>query len=335
MTGRIEGRVPLTHPAASRDILAREARSVFLVLLCAACAGGHAAREDALTNAPQVAPVTFKVRFSSDRGNISFFPILRNFGFDDTSQPFEVSMIVITIGGGIPGSTSSPTITRQQRIVIPASSVLTGHHGADVGGPEVEGPAIVEGVPYDPLATYEVTIVVDGQGAAFGGGNAAIGTFTWRGVIGDRQDPIFIADKTIPSLADDARGWHCNDEPLPDDVWGFRFPSSVHPDSSSVCLQTALGGPFYIQQFRSVPVDDPVCLRRASRPVKPPCDMEGWRVCRDPGPLNRGNPPGTSPDFKNKALPCPKVTTGPNGCAPCLTIKFAPRQAPHGIIPAH
>jgi hypothetical protein len=305
-------------------------RSIFLALLCAACAGCQTPGDDAivastaLTNAPQVAPVTFKVTISPDRRRISFIPILRNFGFDDAKKAFEVRMSVTRGSVQIPGSPPTPTVTRENQIIIPDSTVLTGHHGADFGGLEVEGPPTIEGVSYDPLATYDVTIVVDGQKTAFGGANEAISTFTWTGVIGDRQDPIFIANKAIPGLPGDATGWRCNDVPVPDDVWGFRFPISVHPSSSSVCLQTALGGPFYIQQFRRVPVDDAVCARRAGKPVSPPFDMEGWRVCRDPGPLNRGNPPGTSPDFRDKALPCPKVTTGPNGCAPCLAVKFTP-----------
>jgi len=306
-------------------------RSMLLALLCAACTGCQTAGDGAIaiavtsTKAPQVAPVTFKVVISPDRSRISFIPILRNFGFDDAKQAFQVRMSVTRRNAPIPGSSPAATATRQNQITIPASTVLAGHHGADAGGPEVEGPPIVEGMPYDPRAKYDVTIIVDEQGIAFGRANEAINTFTWTGVIGARQDSIFVADQTIPGLPDDATGWHCNDVPVPDDVWGFRFPNSVHPSSSSVCVQTALGGPFYIQQFRRVPVDDAVCTRGAGRPAAPPCDMEGWRVCRDPGPMNRGNPPGTSADFRDKPLPCPKVTTGPNGCAPCLAIKFSSR----------
>lgn len=305
-------------------------RSAFLALLCAAYVGCRTPSDDAiaaattLANTPQVAPVTFKVTISPDRRRISFVPILRNFGFDDTKKAFAVRMSVTGRSVQIPGSPSAPAVTRQNQIIIPSSAVLTGHHGVDFGGHEVEGPPIVEGMPYDPMATYDVTIVVDAQKTAFGGANEAINTFTWTGVIGSAKDPIFIADQTIPGLPDEATEWRCNDVPVPDDVWGFRFPISVHPSSSSVCLQTALGGPFYIQQFRRVPVDDAVCARGVGPPVSAPCEMEGWRLCRDPGPLHRGNPPGTSLDFKDKTLPCPRVTTGPNGCAPCLTIKFTP-----------
>ena len=297
-------------------------RFAFLVLLCAACAGSRTTSDEMIAaNAPQVALVTFKVMISPDRRYISFIPILRNFGFDDAKQAFEVRMSVTRTSPQAPGSAPKSAVTQREEIIIPGSTVLTGHHGADVGGLEVQGPPMVGGMPYDPLAIYDVTIIVDEQRTAFGGANEAVSTLTWTGVIGAAQDPTFIADKTIPGLPDDATGWRCNDVPVPDDVWGFRFPNSVHPSSNSVCLQTALGGPFYIQQFRRVPVDDAVCTRGAGQPANPPCVMEGWRVCRDPGPLNRGNPPGTSPDFKDKPLPCPKVTTGPNGCAPCLTIK--------------
>jgi len=307
--------------------VSKKIQSIFLALLCAVGMGcqttsdGVIAAVTALANAPQIAPVTFKVTISTDRRYISFIPILRNFGFDDAKQAFDVRMSVTRTSPQAPGLAPKSAVTQREGIIIPGSTVLTGHHGADVGGLEVQGPPMVGGMPYDPLAIYDVTIIVDEQRTAFGGANEAVSSFAWTGVIGASRDSIFIANQAISDLPDDATGWRCNDVPVPDDVWGFRFPNSVHPNSNSVCLQTALGGPFYIQQFRRLSVDDAVCTRGAGPPAKPPCEMEGWRVCRDPGPLNRGNPPGASPEFKDKPLPCPKVTTGPNGCAPCLTIK--------------
>jgi hypothetical protein len=109
-------------------------------------------------------------------------------------------------------------------------------------------------------------------------------------------------------------------------------PWSAHPDA--VCTLTPIANGLLVQQFRRMHVALPgACLKDQGNvfPVQPPCDMEGWRICKR-SPIGKGG----MPHISGTVIPCalsasnpdcvkypqgqwtPCGTTGPNGCKPCL-----------------